>query len=300
MKKLIITIGILTVFATCKKSGNTPTPPPIVTGNNTGCLIASHIYTGNGPFEGRTVYHYDKNGQMTDVQFFNATYGSYPVIKDTLYYNKPDDINMVYRSIGYKNDFSIPDVFTTKYSGGLTPGESTIAGLQGGNYKPGQNPNSPKTYEKYTLNYDNKNRLIRVYEFIHDTKMDIEYDAKSNVTAIRIEQLTGIRGTITITVSAYDDKPNPYSNIPYWRLIRDGEWISPYNVEELLTSLSQNNPMDYTLISLAVTGETYTFKRVMTYTYNDKGLPISRGNTQTQTGQADPSAYNDTFVYSCK
>lgn len=300
MKKIILAIGILICFATCKKSGNMPKPNPIVPSNNTGCLITNHTYTGNGPFEGRTVYHYDKNGQMTDVEFFNSTYGIYPAIKDTIYYSRPGDVHTLYTEVGSKSDHHIPDIATSIYSGGLTPAQSTVSSLQGGDYKPGQNPNSPTTNYKYTFNYDDKNRMVKVYEFIHDVKMDIYYNDKNNVTSIVIEPLTGTRGTTTITVSAYDDKPNPYSNIPYWKLVRHWGWYDAYDQEELLTSLSQNNPMDFTLTANYIGSPIYTFSRVMTYTYNDKGLPVSRGNTQTQTGQAGSSTYNDTFEYSCK
>jgi hypothetical protein len=59
MKKLILTICILISFVSCKKSGNAPKPRPLAPVNNTGCLITNHTYTGSGPFEGPTVYHYD-------------------------------------------------------------------------------------------------------------------------------------------------------------------------------------------------------------------------------------------------
>jgi hypothetical protein len=133
-----------------------------------------------------------------------------------------------------------------------------------------------------------------------DTKMDIYYNDESNVVRMVIEPLTGTRGTTTITVSAYDTNPNPYSNIPYWKFARPDYWINAYDEESLLTALSRNNPMDFTLNATYIGSPTYIFSRVMTYAYNDKGLPVSRASVQNQTGQADPSTYTETFEYTCK
>lgn len=291
---MVLLFGTALLITSCKKSGSKP--PPSST-NNTGCLITKHTYTGNGPFEGSTVYHYDANNQITSFELFNNTYGTYPARKDMVHYSAPGIVYSISTEFGINSDHHIPDLNTSEYAD--PPTQEMVSYKQGGDYEPGENPNSPLPIFNYTFIYDD-NHLTYIKEEIHDVKMDIYYNNENNVSRMVIEPLTGPRGTTTITVSAYDNKHNPYSNIPYWKLIRPDNWIQANDEESLLTALSQNNPMDFTLVTTSVNAPTYTFSRVMTYTYNDKGLPITRNNVQTQTGQAGSSTYSETFEYNCK
>ena len=103
---------------------------------------------------------------------------------------------------------------------------------------------------------------------------------------------TGPRDNITIiTVAAYDDKPNPYSTIPYWKFILPQRWNNS-EPEPLIVALSQNNPLDLNYNNIT--------SRTMSYTYNEKGFPITKTyvNKNIQTGAT--STFNETYSYTCK
>jgi len=305
MKKIImLTIGIAVSFGACKKSGVKPSPPAKIT--NTGCMITNHT-ANDGPFQGRTFYYYDKNNQMTSYALFNSTDGDYPSVRDTIFYGSPGAVSSVVTESGVRSSQHLPNVALAQYgdiTGFLPASEKTFVTPEQ-DYKQGDIVNSPIPYYEYSLDFDKQNRLYYVERLTLNgsgrVKMDIFYNDKNNVTRMVIENITGVRGTTTITVSAYDDKPNPYVNMPYWKLALGIDWIGVYDEESLLTALSQNNPMDFTLNATYAGSPTYIYSRTMTYTYNDKGLPITRSNIQNQTGQVGgASTYAETFEYSCK
>ncbi|MDB5086213.1 MAG: hypothetical protein JWR09_207 [Mucilaginibacter sp.] len=306
MKKIIIlTIGIAVSFVACKKSGVPSTPPPKI--NNTGCMITNHT-ANDGPFQGRTFYYYDKNNQMTSYALFTSTDRDYPSIRDTIFYSSPGAVSGVSLEIGaVRSSQYLPYTALMQYGNttGLLPASEKTFVTQEQDYKPGDKVNSPVLYYEYSLYFDKQNQLFgaerNVLNGADRVKMDIFYNDKNNVIKMVIENITGVRGTTTITVSAYDDKPNPYVNMPYWKLALGADWIGVYDVESLLTALSQNNPMDFTLNATYIGSPTYIYSRTMTYTYNDKGLPITRSNIQNQTGQVGgASTYTETYTYNCK
>ena len=70
--------------------------------------------------------------------------------------------------------------------------------------------------------------------------------------------------------------------------------LIPYdmsNPQTILTGLSKNNPLGYT--------SSCNNNRTIAYTYNDKGFPLKRMNTNTNpTGST--YYFEETYTYQCK
>ena len=91
-----------------------------------------------------------------------------------------------------------------------------------------------------------------------------------------------------ITVKSFDNHPNPYAGITNWKfLMLNADWDN-YDPEPIITALSRNNPLDYSVGNL---------KRTMTYTYNLYGYPISRLNINKSQGVEQH--FTENFRYRC-
>jgi hypothetical protein len=146
----------------------------------------------------------------------------------------------------------------------------------------------------FRFHYDAKERLETV-EYNTPIKGDQEYllhifyNDQDNVTRMEYEfpSRQRIPNTV-ITVKAFDSHPNPYAGITNWKfLMLNANWDN-YDPEPIITALSRNNPLDYSLGNL---------KREMTYTYNHYGYPISRLNINKSQGVEQHFAEN--FSYRC-
>jgi len=142
--------------------------------------------------------------------------------------------------------------------------------------------------------YDSKDRLVKVtYSTAQvgdvEYALTISYNEHDNVLRMEYEYTSGqFLPNSVIMVSGFDGHPNPYYTIPYWKfLMMNGNWDNP-DPEPIITGLSRNNPLGY------ATGK---FERVMSYAYNNKGLPLSRINTN----KSDTSvhSFNESFNYRC-
>lgn len=151
----------------------------------------------------------------------------------------------------------------------------------------------------YFFFYNSKNQLVKVGEQTSTVIGDLEYDlniyynAQGNVTGLQYEWTTGPNQVIApVTVTAYDDKPTPYTGLkgmPF--LLVNYQWDN-YDPEPILTALSKNNPLDYTTGSGAS-----IYKREMVYQYNANGFPIERKNTNKNIN--GEYTFLQTFAYTC-
>ena len=147
----------------------------------------------------------------------------------------------------------------------------------------------------YFFFYDNKDRLIKIGEqtdhVIGDYEYDLSifYDERDNVTALKYEFTTGPGTVTTIAANGYDDKPNPFAGVKGWPFLMHAAWDN-YDPEPLFTALSKNNPLGFTMPD--------GLKRTMNYTYNDKGFPLKRINTNTNASGI--YSFEETFDYQCQ
>lgn len=148
-------------------------------------------------------------------------------------------------------------------------------------------------YYSYFFFYDTKNRLVKIGEQTNTVTGDLEYDLsvtyndQDNVTALKYEATTGPRTVTVISVLGYDDKPTPFTGIKNWPMMMHAGW-SNNDPEPLFTALSKNNPLGYTIPG---------WKRTIAYTYNDKGFPVTRLNTNTTT--SGTYSFEENFNYQC-
>jgi len=156
-----------------------------------------------------------------------------------------------------------------------------------------------RDYNTFNFFYDTKGRLAKVKQQTPNTAGDYEYDLtityndKDNVTSLKYELTTGPRTVTFITVAAYDDKPTPYAAIQSWKFLASRFAWDNYDPEPILTALSKNNPLDYTL------GQTPNqWNRTMVYQYNGDGFPIERKNTN-QSPNGTKSTFVQTYAYNC-
>jgi hypothetical protein len=153
-------------------------------------------------------------------------------------------------------------------------------------------------YWTYIFLYDNKERLVKVSEHTENIDGDGEYDLhiayneQDNVTSLSYEITTGPRIVTTITATGYDDKPNPFSGIKFWRFIKPAAWNS-YEPDMIFTALSKNNLLGYTMPD--------GYKREITYEYNDQGLPVKKIHANSSDTATSPGTYyyTETFSYEC-
>ncbi|MEO5978379.1 MAG: hypothetical protein ABIS36_18605 [Chryseolinea sp.] len=155
-------------------------------------------------------------------------------------------------------------------------------------------------YDIVHFGYDTKGHLTEVKTrrgtrtggFEYD--ITIHYNDQGNVTGIKYVYFTGPNVAIPIiTVSGYDDKPNPHSGIVGWRFFLinySWEYGDPGN---LIAALSQNNPLGFTMGS----GETL-FERKIDYEYTTDGYPAIQKNTNKNA--SGEYSFIQTYTYVCK
>jgi len=154
-------------------------------------------------------------------------------------------------------------------------------------------------YEYFYFTYDSKKQLILVQQRNGPQKsgneLDIAftYNEQGNVTKITNVYWTGPREDIPpVTVTGFDDKPNPHANIKAWRfLLVNHAWISS-DPANLIAALSQNNPLGFSV----GTGSNLLERKIV-YEYNGDGLPTLQRNTnKTVNGEY---TFDQTFTYAC-
>lgn len=262
----------------CKKN-----TPPANTNNTGKCFITrydnKHI---NNPHY--YTYEYSADNTISKMSRF-VTGTTIPSHYKTIDYASKDVLGTKSVSISGKIHLSTVYGYNAYFK---DPAKATLT-IE--DFSTGVNISHISGYFRFT--YDTKNRLIKVEQTtpaIGDWEYDLEifYNDHDNVTRMEYEWTTGPRDPKAIvSVSAYDDKPNPYSSMPQWKFISDAGW-NFYDPEAMLTALSKNNPLDYTL---------GTFKRKMEYIYNEKGYPVKRMNTNTNlSGQYK---FEELFTYQC-
>lgn len=285
MKKLIqITyfIAVVLLFAGCKKTVTTTQPPPPGTAACKLITESTNLLGGNNTVSYE--YNYNTAGRISMIKRFIG--GSYHVLTDSTLIGDYTIVN--YADL---NDNWQKLVGTTVYEGSMfeaLPAKAFLAREERGI--------TQTDVFTYFFFYDNKNRLKTVGEqtdhVIGDWEYDLNifYDDRDNVKSLQYVWTTGPRDQITtITATGYDDKPTPFSGIKGWPFIMHANWNNN-DPEPLLTALSKNNPLGYTMVG--------GFKREMSYTYNEQGLPVKRINTNTNS--SGTISYEETFTYECQ
>lgn len=278
MKKLnnllILVISVLP-FNSCKKT-TTPISPP----GTAACKPTTESTTlsgNNATYE----YTYGANGKISLIKKFTG--GGYHVLSDSIVVG--DYTTVAY----YTSGSGFPMIQTTVYKGSLDgmPTEANVA-LQEGAI-------THTNVYHYFFFYDSKNRLNKVGEqtdnYIGDWEYDLDilYNDQDNVSALKYTFTTGPNTITTIPATGYDDKPNPFAGIKNWYFLMHAAWNN-YDPEPLFTALSKNNPLGYTTVD--------GFKRAIAYTYNDKGFPIKRMSTNTNS--SGTYSFEESYDYQCK
>jgi hypothetical protein len=272
---VVAIFSITSLCCSCDKDNPNPVVPTTFD-----CVLTNEVSNSNGS-NFPLLYEYDADGNPSKITRYRPNGSSESTID--LYYNstvltglsgstgKPVITNIKYdadlflKKLPYKAEVSI-----------------TIDGITQANY------------QQYFFFYDAKSRLTKVGQqtiYIGDNEWDLNiyYDDKDNVTGLQYEWTTGPNVVLEpITVEAYDNNPTPYTSITMYKFFANFNWESS-DPEPILTALSKNNPLDYTL---------GTFKRKMSYVYNDHGLPTQRVNTNINpNGQY---TFTQTFTYTCQ
>jgi hypothetical protein len=155
-------------------------------------------------------------------------------------------------------------------------------------------------YTSYFFEYDEKGRLVLVGQQTNniagDWEWDLEvtYDDDDNVQELFYFFTTGPADTFTrITVNAYDDHPTPYSGIgDPWKFLQSNFAWNTGEPVPVLTALSANNPLDYTLSGVYGVASTSTIE----YTYDVQGPPAAAHHTLYG---LKTTVYDRTFTYAC-
>jgi hypothetical protein len=270
-----VAFGMALLFFGCKKDTVNPITPASIE-----CILTNEVSNSNGS-NFPLLYEYDANGNPLKITRYRPN-GS-PESTIDLYYN-----STVFT--GSSSSTGKPVVTNVKYDADLflekLPYKAevsiTIDGI------------TQVNYQQYFFFYDSKNRLTKVGQqtiFIGDNEWDLNiyYNDKDNVTGLQYEWTTGPNVVLEpITVVAYDNNPTPYASISMYKFLGNFGWESS-DPEPILTALSKNNPLDYTF---------GTFKRKMSYLYNDQGFPTQRVNTNTNS--TGDYTFTQTFTYNCR
>lgn len=273
-RTLLFTIASLMILLGCDKS---VAPSPV--GVNTQCVIQGETTALSG---NAATWKYEYDGQGMPLKITKYGYNNIEVSTITVYH---DSVANVMESAKLVTRYDA-DLSLKKLPSGAQISITNIAGVQ---------PN----YKQYLFSYDDKSRLAKIREktvFAGDGEWEltISYNDKNNVTELLYTWVEGpTTGNARITVNAYDDKPTPYASIAMWKFLMSNYAWDNYDPEPVLTALSSNNPLDYSL----GTGDNL-FTRTMTYTYNDQGFPLVRTNTnKNKNGEY---TFDQTFSYACQ
>jgi YD repeat-containing protein len=243
-------------FSGCNKDSATSTSP-VPTGT---CRLLSESTNLSGN-SASYAYNYSADGNLSSIRRnFLGIPDSTAVFYDHVVIYTPSNSSNSFNNYAIAYNANL-------YTGQPTTGDAsiTIDGVE------------QRHYWAYAFAYDTKNRLIKVteatptvpndYEYI----LEIAYNDKDNVTALTYKSSTGPNTSYTIPADGYDDKPSPYAGIKNWVfMMRSG--FNGSDPEPIFTALSKNNLLGYT-----ITG----WKRTSSYTYDDKGNPTTRTNTNT-------------------
>lgn len=273
MKKKILNAALLLcifIFSACDKSSTSPSTPATAK-----CKPLTESSNFNG---GNITYTYTYN---TDGTPANIKYPPY---------------NMVigYSGTSITHPASVRAGFTdstnTGYTGNIYTGSATTATqsitLDGITYK---------NYKVFNFSYDLKNRLAKVIETTPNVANDVEYQLtiiyndQDNVSQLKYESYNGPAFLTVINATGYDDNPSPYTGIKNWHLFMHAAWNN-YDPAPIFAALSKNNPLGFNGdISPA---------RTMAYTYNDKGYPAKRVNTNTNS--SGTYTFEEIYTYQCE
>jgi YD repeat-containing protein len=260
----------------CDKDDSSSPNVPI----NDQCVIKTEATSLVGN-EASWNYEFDADGRPATITKFNR----YGQVESTLKVSKD-------RVIVTRGTNIIETVYDTDIFKDL-PSQSQVSITLDGVTHP--------DYWTYFFSYDDKKRLIKVNEHTEDLtndwewELEITYNDRNNVTQLSYQWTSGSADiNPPTTISSYDDKPTPYASMgPQWKFLLSSFAWDNYDPEPVITALSANNPLDYTL----GTGGN-TFKRTMTYTYNEQGFPVERRNTNKNTN--GEYTFIQTFSYDCK
>jgi hypothetical protein len=224
---------------------------------------------GNNGFS--TYQFHPQTGNLLSKNRFVGT--DYLANHMEVFYLSPQVID---KTINFINAYSF---YETRYSyrqGDLFPWKAEIY------YTDMSDGSAAKLNSALMFYYDDDNRLGMVVNRLADGKevdytLQINYDSKNNVSKLEYEPGASSKTIkLQVTVSSFDNNINPYSTIPNWVFMMNGNWYGN-DPEPLITALSKNNPLDYSM---------QNYSRKMTYEYNEKGMPVKRTNiNKNSTGE---------------
>lgn len=282
-------IFLSSLFVACIlwSCGKDSPPTPIIP--QAKCLIKSETYGFPGSEIGFGYEYtlYDDKEELSKVNVLRpngSISGSFLIEGASLIYS------YTYGSYNMKRQWDYSNPLTQ----GLLPTDATLLIDDGSTGKVLVN------YDIVHFGYDAKGQLTvvqtrkgtRTGGFEYD--ISIHYNDQGNVTGIKYVYFTGPNVDIPmITVSGYDDKPNPHAGIVGWRFFLISyhwEYGDPGN---LISALSQNNPLGFSMGS----GETL-FERKIDYEYTTEGYPAIQKNTNKTANGED--SFVQTYTYVCK
>jgi hypothetical protein len=273
-----VLIVLLLLITACKKGGSAGPAP----GTSDTCIITGETTTLLGN-EASFTYEYNDKGFPSKITKYNK-------------YNQLEFTHQILFD-GVVHTAGTSTV-TTSYDANL---HTLPIFLYKSNVTIDLNGLTQVNFYTFFFFYDSKGRITKIGQQTnhvtndHEWDLNITYNDQNNVTMLQYEWTTGPRTPIApIIVKAYDNKPTPYAGIRNYRFLMNNYAWDNYDPEPLLTALSANNPLDYTMN----TGTPQEFKRTMTYTYNEKGFPVERLNTNKNVNGT--YTFKQTFTYNCK
>jgi hypothetical protein len=276
MKTFLLFLVLVICFTACKK-----TDIKLPLANSTACRLTKVSTTGSGT-NGSAVPEYATDGKLIGLKHYNGN----SLESSTTVGNSSLVVNYKSSSTGYDM------IETTIFQGSISdtfqlPVKASIA-LQEGLI-------THTDVWTYFFYYDTKNRLAKVSEETPNVAGDweydlfIRYDENDNVAGLKYTNTTGPNTSTVIVPSGYDDKQNPYSSLITWRYLANWGAGDPSSI---FAQLSKNNPLGFTLPD--------GFKKTNSYTYNDKGFPVTNISTNTNISGGNPATSTTTYNYLCQ